>query len=217
MAPASTTIRDAIFGPAATSLPTLPQDIAELFDVPAASLSGLEAGAFMERLLRARADLETPGGDVRGVAELQKLGAMFDHLPVGNWIAARARTPSRTTPVPPSLARSLFMSSAPVEPETLVWADAQQRDALEKMPDGLPTGPSWSWAGQLAPDCPSEATQPEAVFSPRAVAELDLIQAQRANDAPAMLLAVRSLEQAAGGPTDLSLKAEIDATLVIDG
>lgn len=217
LAPAPTTTRDAIFGPTATSLPTRSQNVAELFDVPASSLSGSEAGAFAERLLRARADLETPGGDVRGVAELQKLGAMFDHLPVGNWVAARALAPLRTAPAPSSLARSLFMSSASVEPETLIWADAQQRAALEKMPKGLPTGPSWSWAAQLAPDFPNALAPPEEVFSHRAAAELSLIHAQRASDAPAMLVAVRKLEQAAGGPTGLSLKAEIDATLAIDG
>lgn len=211
--PASTVIRDANLG----GMPTgelRAQGIGELFGRRGEPDPASPRTSLPQRVLRAVDDLASPGGAERGRAELLKLAAMFDHLPMAGWLRDGGSAQS-AEPHDGAVASQLFASSWLLEPETLGALGPEQRDALDAVGGGLPPGPSWRWRDAIDGRHWEPGSTLELASLP--AAELALAVATRSGDSDAILAAARQLNEVASGVTRIGLMAEVQATLATRG
>jgi hypothetical protein len=213
--PAATLQRDAkLTGTVAPE--EAPSNVVELLIAGMPGAKPAARGSLPERLAYATGEIAAPGSFGKGVAELRKLGAMFDHLPLGDVLRLMASGPRRTDRVDRSTAWELFGSSIQIQPESLAWVtDEQLRAFDEYIPGGLPSTPSWKWIQALIGHLPPADL--ETAFSSRARAELKLLHATSRRDAAQTLAAVSELDAAVGEATELALQAEIRADLSLNG
>ncbi len=146
----------------------------------------------------------------------ESAGAMFDHLSLGSLLTSMAKNPRRTDLISRSTAQDIFMSSPIVEPETLAAFDVGQYAVLQsKLPNGVPSTPTWQWFKVLAGHLSYDKASPD--FSPRASAELGVLGSISAGNDAKVLAAARVLRSVAAEPTELSLQAEVRAELALNG
>lgn len=214
-APAPTAIRDAAFAPTKGSMAARISDVGELFHVEDGSQTSAR-GNLPERIAHAEEQTQTAGSLEQGLAELRKLAAMFDHLPLGKFIRARTSVHRSTDMLETQSAKRLFAVTEPMEPESLSALSSDQLNALQnQMSGGIPTGPYWLWnralAGQLRLD------QIGHNISAVAIARLQLIEALRGTNSEDVLAAASELNHVIGEVSELSIRAEIEATESLHG
>lgn len=212
---APTTMRDAALGLNGSPQSGPPLDVAELFHFAPERPVTTSRSNLPDRIQRALEELRSPGGVDRGTADLQKLGAMFDHLPLGAWLA---HSPSfqLTESLDPRQASHLFASTKWFEPETLGALTHVQREAIINIRREIfPDTPSWLWNEVITGyrTCVDVLDR----FSPQAAAELLLAETVRDDNPRSILAAIFALNRVAQGPTRTSMRAEIGALLATEG
>lgn len=215
LCPAETMLRDAKLSGVANPA-HLPTNIFELLVAGQSDARAASRGSLPERLTYIAEEIGSPGALERGAAELRKLGAMFDHLTLGRMLGLMASNPRPTDRIAPAVAQDLFLTSPIVQPEALSALDFEQTSALDSlMPGGIPSTPAWQWFKVLAGRIPLDDAQSN--FSPRARAELMVLDAVSREDDLETLRAVAELNSIVGEPTELALQAETRAHLNLNG
>ena len=166
-------------------------------------------GGLQKRLAIAQRDLARPDGGMKGVAELNKLGATLDHLPIGAWLTAYALQPRRISREPSiaSLSRR-FVSLLYYEPELLqVLGKSKAVELLPLLPpisSSMYTG--WRYELNVPPLDPLSVQHD---YTEQAQIELDLVRTFKSGDCVALLNLSRLLTFETGQPTQFALEAEI--------
>lgn len=179
-----------------------PAGIGDLFARALPCLEPDARGTLSQRIRHALTEIASAGGLEAGRAELAKLGAMFDHLPMGNWISEHCGPGHPFPAVDPTRARWLFCLTGEVEPESLAWLDPVRYTRLVAQ-TGSAAPLSWDWhrslAGNLAPAMLAARLSPRASLELSAMLEL--------SDAPASRLSTLAdeLDEHSGAPSELSL------------
>lgn len=215
LCPAATTLRDASLTDVQPSAP--PTSAVDFVAGGAGDTKPDPRGSLLERLAHAIAEFESPGGFDRGTAELSKLGAMFDHVPMGSSLRLVAAAPRRTDLWSRQKSVELFTAAQKIEPESLSWISNEQLRTLVDvvLPSKQHSSPAWQWS--LAAEGRTCPALDETSFTARARAELALLRTLRVGDDVAILEAVATLNEAVGGETELALRAELTANLSLNG
>ena len=170
---------------------------------------------FARRMADAFGNGVRPEETSRSKATLVKLGAMFDHLSIGNWLSAFAADPHQLgSNVSKTAAWSRFLHTKDLEPEILWKLSQTQQTALRTLLPPPSDHPYLEWINKLAQ---SASGRKSNALNRVAELELDLLSAFAAKNHHALIELAKEFEAEAGIHSHLSFNALVQGELGLRG
>lgn len=165
-------------------------------------------GNFQARLRASLTEIERPDGEKKGVADLDKLAANFDHTPLGVWLSAFASHPRRInlTEVSTSL-RKRFVADPTIGPGVLPALSPDLRPLLLA---AIPSPDDSSFVNfQVRLADPAIHSGSDELLSPAMLTGVEIFRSVQAGSFAELLRLAKKLDEVVGKTTHLSLNAEI--------
>ncbi|MEE9926431.1 MAG: hypothetical protein PBV01_24270 [Brucella anthropi] len=189
-----------------------------LEEIRAASIIGYNFDnkhPFARRISEAFCYEKRPEETTRSRSTLVKLGAMFDHLSIGNWLSALAADPDRLDTVASEFAaKRRFVHTDCLDPEVIWKLETSHQKALRKMLPASTDNPYLEWIDKLAQRAAGGSS---GLLSRAAELELDLTAAFASKTHQAMIDFANEYEKEVGRHSYLSLNALVRGELGLRG